>query len=156
VADRADVAVYDDVAVCTWHRTRDDVADRTEGHVAAPGRATCHTYLAFSGYGLANKKVTRVTTHRVTRGTMTSAVTWQPYTTWARQVTQGDASVRQRHTWANERPTRGTSRLVEKGATWPNQGLPRGTLGFANIGYVKSFWVNRARTGDLPDRNALA
>jgi hypothetical protein len=44
----------------------------------------------------------------------------------------------QRHTWANERPTRGTSRLVEKGATWPNQGLPRGTPGFANIGYVKN------------------
>ena len=65
----------------TWHvrtvpRGRPysaDVADRTEGHVASPGCAMCHTDLAFSGYGLANKKVTRVTTHRVTRGTLTSA-----------------------------------------------------------------------------------
>jgi hypothetical protein len=27
-----------------------------------------------------------------------------------------------------------------KGATWPNHGLPRGTPGLANEGYVKSFW----------------
>jgi hypothetical protein len=31
------------------------------------------------------------------------------------------------HMWANDRPTRGTFRLVGKGATWPSQGLPRGT-----------------------------
>ena len=26
------------------------------------------------------------------------------------------------------------------GATWPNHGLPRGTPGLANEGYVKVFW----------------
>jgi hypothetical protein len=48
------------------------------GHVAgpsvqdtwrAPGRDTCHAFLDFSAYGLANPEVTRVTTGRVTRGT---------------------------------------------------------------------------------------
>jgi hypothetical protein len=59
--------------VLTWQDRTDDVADRTEGHVASPGRATCHTDLAFSGYSWTNKNVTRVTTHRVTRGMLTSA-----------------------------------------------------------------------------------
>jgi hypothetical protein len=47
--------------VLTWHvRT---------GHVAAPGDATCHTVLDFLAHSLTNTEVTRVTTHRVTRGT---------------------------------------------------------------------------------------
>jgi hypothetical protein len=35
------------------------------------------------------------------------------------------------HTWANDRMTRGTFRLVFKGATWPSHGPPRGTLSLA-------------------------
>jgi hypothetical protein len=31
------------------------------------------------------------------------------------------------HTWANHRLTRGMFSLDGKGATWPSQGLPRGT-----------------------------
>jgi hypothetical protein len=42
--------------------------DRT-GHVAAPGRDTCHAFLAFLKHGLTNLEVTRVTTGWVTRGT---------------------------------------------------------------------------------------
>jgi hypothetical protein len=41
--------------------------------VASPGCDTCQVDLAFSGYGWTNKKVTRVTTHRVTRGMLTSS-----------------------------------------------------------------------------------
>ena len=41
--------------------------------MASPGRDTCQVDLAFSGYGWTNKKVTHVTTHRVTRGTLTSS-----------------------------------------------------------------------------------
>jgi hypothetical protein len=37
--------------------------------------------------------------------------------------TAGDVA----HTWANHRLTRGMFWLVGKGATWPSQGLPRGT-----------------------------
>jgi hypothetical protein len=47
------------------------VADRTEGHMASPGRDTCQVNLAFSAYGWTNTEVTRVTTHRVTRGMLT-------------------------------------------------------------------------------------
>jgi hypothetical protein len=58
-------------------------------------------------------------------------------------------------TWANQRWTRGIFWLDDvnessvdtwhasigcEGATWPNHGLPRGTPGLANEGYVKSFW----------------
>jgi hypothetical protein len=52
---------------------RRHVACPYEGYVASPGRDTCQADLAFSGYGLANTEVTRVTTHRVTRGMLTSA-----------------------------------------------------------------------------------
>jgi hypothetical protein len=45
--------------------------------------------------------------------------------------------------------------LVVKGATWPNHGLPRGTPGFANMGYVKNFWCPGDRTRDLLHGNAL-
>ena len=43
------------------------------GHVASPGRDTCQVVLAFSAYGLTGTEVTRVTTHRVTRGMLTSS-----------------------------------------------------------------------------------
>jgi len=43
------------------------------------------------------------------------------------------------HTWANSRRTRGTFRLVEKGATWPNPGLPRGTPSLAVDFGLQSF-----------------
>jgi hypothetical protein len=58
-------------------------------------------------------------------------------------------------TWANQRWTRGIFWLDDvnessvdtwhasigcEGATWPNHGLPRGTPGLANEGYVKNFW----------------
>jgi hypothetical protein len=57
--------------VLAWHvRT---------GHVAAPGDAMCHTFLDFLAHSLTSTEVTRVTTHRVTRGTLTSALTWRPY-----------------------------------------------------------------------------
>jgi hypothetical protein len=59
---------YDDVdqsAFDTWH----DVAGPYMGHVAASGSATWHADLAFLAGERANIKVTRVTTHRVTRGT---------------------------------------------------------------------------------------
>jgi hypothetical protein len=45
------------------------VAGPYGGHVASPGRDTCQVILAFSAYGLTGTEVTRVTTHRVTRGT---------------------------------------------------------------------------------------
>ena len=38
------------------------------GHVVAPGCDTCHAFLDFSAYDLANPEVTRVTIGRVTRG----------------------------------------------------------------------------------------
>jgi hypothetical protein len=41
--------------------------------VASPGRDTCQVDLAFLAYGWTSTEVTRVTTHRVTRGRMTSA-----------------------------------------------------------------------------------
>jgi hypothetical protein len=41
--------------------------------VAAQEGDTWQADLAFSGYGWTNKKVTRVTTHRVTRGMLTSS-----------------------------------------------------------------------------------
>jgi hypothetical protein len=41
--------------------------------VASPGRDTCQVDLAFSAYDWTSTEVTRVTTHRVTRGTLTSA-----------------------------------------------------------------------------------
>jgi hypothetical protein len=43
------------------------------------------------------------------------------------------------HTWANKRPTRGMFSLVEKGATWPNPGLPRGTPSLVYGFNVKNF-----------------
>jgi hypothetical protein len=49
------------------------VAGPYGGHVASPGRDTCQVNLAFSGYSWTNVEVTRVTTHSVTRGTLTSA-----------------------------------------------------------------------------------
>jgi hypothetical protein len=45
------------------------MADRTEGHVASPGRDTCQADLAVWAYGRTGYEVTRVTNHRVTRGT---------------------------------------------------------------------------------------
>ena len=39
--------------------------------------------------------------------------------------------------------------------TWTNHGLPRGTLGLANEGYVKIFGVRGIRTPDLPNRLCL-
>jgi len=63
---------YDDMdqsALDTWH----DMAGAYMGHVAASGSATWHADLAFLAGKWANIKVTRVTTHRVTRGTLTSA-----------------------------------------------------------------------------------
>jgi hypothetical protein len=44
-----------------------------EGHVASPGRDTCHADLAFLAYDRTSTEVTRVTTHRVTRGRLTSS-----------------------------------------------------------------------------------
>jgi hypothetical protein len=57
--------------VQAWHVCR--------GHVAAPGDATCHTVLDSLAHSLTSTEVTHVTTHRVTRGTLTSALMWQPY-----------------------------------------------------------------------------
>jgi hypothetical protein len=42
-------------------------------------------------------------------------------------------------TWTNQMSTRGMHLIGCKGATWPNHGLPRGTPGLANEGYVKIF-----------------
>jgi hypothetical protein len=62
---------YSDVADShTWHVARGGF--RT-GHVASPGCDTCHADLALLACGRTNIEVTRVTTHRVTRGTLTSA-----------------------------------------------------------------------------------
>jgi hypothetical protein len=55
---------------------RRHVAGPYGGHVASPGRDTCRTDLAFLACGRTNMEVTRVTTHRVTHGTLTSSVTW--------------------------------------------------------------------------------
>jgi hypothetical protein len=41
--------------------------------VASPGRDTCQVDLALLAYGRTNTEVTRVTTHRVTRGRLTSS-----------------------------------------------------------------------------------
>jgi hypothetical protein len=41
--------------------------------VASPGRNTCQVNLALSTYGWTSTEVTRVTTHRVTRGKLTSS-----------------------------------------------------------------------------------
>jgi hypothetical protein len=49
------------------------VAGPYGGHVASPGRDTCRTDLAHLACDLTNTEVTRVTTHRVTRGMLTSA-----------------------------------------------------------------------------------
>jgi hypothetical protein len=43
------------------------------------------------------------------------------------RATNGVRWVDVAHTWANDRPTRGRFSLEGKGATWPSQGLPRGT-----------------------------
>jgi hypothetical protein len=40
--------------------------------VASPGRDTCQVVLALSTYSWTSVEVTRVTTHRVTRGRLTS------------------------------------------------------------------------------------
>jgi hypothetical protein len=59
----------------------DDTWQVRTGHVAASERDTCQADLALLAGEWTNKKVTRVTTHRVTRGTLTSpsdvADTWQ-------------------------------------------------------------------------------
>jgi hypothetical protein len=56
------------------------------------------------------------------------------------------------HTWANQMMTRVRLWLVGKGATWPSQGLPRGTPSLV-YGFFK-IWLNRTlagnRTLDLP------
>jgi hypothetical protein len=49
-------------------------------------------------------------------------VTWQHGS-----LTNGSTASDVAHTWANRRLTRGMISLVEKGATWPNPGLPHGT-----------------------------
>jgi hypothetical protein len=49
------------------------MADPYGGHVASPGRDMCHADLTFSAYVGTNMEVTRVTTDRVTRGTLTSS-----------------------------------------------------------------------------------
>jgi hypothetical protein len=41
--------------------------------VASPGRDTCHADLALLAYDWTSVEVTRVTTHRVTRGRLTSS-----------------------------------------------------------------------------------
>jgi hypothetical protein len=43
------------------------------GHVASSGRDTCQVDLAFLAYGWTSMQVTHVTTHRVTRGRLTSS-----------------------------------------------------------------------------------
>jgi hypothetical protein len=78
--------------------------------------------------------------------------------TWQRRVAV---------TWANQRWTRGIFWLdgvnesaVDtwhaligcKGATWPNHGLPCGTLGFANIGCVKNLLGPRDSNPGPPTR----
>jgi hypothetical protein len=130
------------------------VAGLYGGHVASPGRNTCQVDLAFSAYSWTSYEVTHVTTHRVTRGMMTSSSDVAADRTYghadiARQVavwsddrwrTAGDVA----HTWANHRPTRGILSLVDKGATWPNQGLPHGTQLLVFGSYVKMlFWLGR-------------
>jgi hypothetical protein len=42
------------------------------------------------------------------------------------------------------------------GATWPNHGLPRGTPGLANEGYVKSFWGPGDSNPGPPPHHAFA
>ena len=49
------------------------VAGPYRGHMASPGRDMCHTDLAHLAGELTNVEVTRVTNHRVTRGTLTSS-----------------------------------------------------------------------------------
>jgi hypothetical protein len=72
----------------TWHVRTADVAGSVQltwrlqkvtrgrpygGHVASPGRDTCQVDLALLAYGWTSTEVTRVTTHRVTRGRLTSS-----------------------------------------------------------------------------------
>jgi hypothetical protein len=49
-------------------------------------------------------------------------VTWQHGS-----LTNGSTASDVAYTWANSRLTHGMISLVEKGATWPNPGLLRGT-----------------------------
>jgi hypothetical protein len=43
------------------------------------------------------------------------------------RVTSGSTAGDMAHTWVNQALTHVQFSLVEKGATWPNTGLPRGT-----------------------------
>jgi hypothetical protein len=60
----------------------------------------------------------------------------------ARQVTVAVRStVDVAHTWANQAMTRGSLIGKKKGATWPNHGLPRGTVLLVFVCNVKIwFW----------------
>jgi len=57
----------------TWQHQRATHGGPYGGHVASPGRNTCRTDFAFLACDRTNMEVTRVTTHRVTRGTLTSS-----------------------------------------------------------------------------------
>jgi hypothetical protein len=67
--------------------------------VASPGRDTCQVDLAFSAYDWTCTEVTRVTTHRVTRGRLTSScdVAADATTDWT--VRQGHVAAWQRDKW---------------------------------------------------------
>jgi hypothetical protein len=108
------------------------------GHVASPGRDTCQVDLAFFSVRL--DQYGGDTCHHSQGDTWqadVSMMTWQltrqvtglyGRDTWQHgRETGGVRRADVAHTWANDRPTRGTFRLVFKGATWPSQGLPRGT-----------------------------
>jgi hypothetical protein len=94
------------------------VAGPYGGHVASPGRDTCQANLAFLAYGRTNTEVTRVTTHRVTRGTLTSAwMTWQMTgKTW--QYVAGQVAVRSEWTDSGVRRLRGTHVGQSHADTW--------------------------------------
>jgi hypothetical protein len=76
-------------------------------------------------------------------------VTWQADRAYGRAEADVayDWAVRQeltcqttwRQTWANHVLTRGMFSLVEKGATWPNPGLPRGTPSLGWFGFNVKF-----------------
>jgi hypothetical protein len=65
---------FDADCICPYspYRTRGRTVQHTwhvhTGHMAAPGRDTCHAFLAIAAHGWTNWEVTRVTTGRVTRG----------------------------------------------------------------------------------------
>jgi hypothetical protein len=74
------------------------------------------------------------------------------------QVTERTVESTWRQTWANHVLTRGMIWLVCKGATWPTQGLPRGTPSLVHWLWVicKSVWYAAGgRTRDLRAGNVL-